>query len=127
VTLSASDTAAIRAAEQALAAAFEEPDPTAWVSWYTEDAVFVGPGNPAVEGRAALLAIAPHVAMSSLEIVADSTIGAGNFAATTGRATWISGQGDSGAQIVRRRFLMVWRKDADGQWRIARELLNEDI
>ncbi len=121
------DNDAIRAAELALAEAFEDPDPTAWVNSYTEDAIFVGPGNPAIEGRAALLAVAPQIAMSSLEIVADSTIGAGDFAATTGRATWVSGKRDSGAPTVRRRFLMVWRRDPDGQWRIARELLNEDL
>jgi ketosteroid isomerase-like protein len=127
VALSSSDIGAIRAAESALAEAFEDPDPTAWVNSYTDDAIFVGPGNPAIEGRAALLAAAPHVSISSLEIVADSTIGAGDFAATTGRATWVSGKRDSGAPTVRRRFLMVWRRDPDGLWRIARELLNEDL
>jgi len=127
VTLPSSDIAAIRAAENVLAEAFEDRDPTAWVSCYTEDAIFIGPGSPAIEGRAALLAVAPQVTMSSLEIVADSTIGAGDFAATTGRATWVSGPKDSGAPTMRRRFLMVWRRDVDGRWRIARELLNEDL
>ena len=125
--LSASDNAVIRAAENVLAKAFEDPDPTAWVDSYTEDAIFAGPGSPTIEGRAALLAVAPHVAISSMEIVADSTIGAGDFAATTGRATWVSGQRDSGAPTVRRRFLMVWRRDPGGRWRIARELLNDDL
>jgi ketosteroid isomerase-like protein len=31
------------------------------------------------------------------------------------------------APEVRRRFLMVWRREADERWRIARELLNEDV
>jgi len=127
VGLSPLDNDAIRAAELALAEAFEDSDPTAWVTCYTADAIFVGPGTPAIEGRAALLAAAPHVAISSMEIVADSTIGAGDFAATTGRATWVSGKRDSGAPTIRRRFLMVWRRDPDGRWRIARELLNEDL
>jgi ketosteroid isomerase-like protein len=120
------DNDAIRAAELALAEAFEDPDPTAWVNCYTEDAIFPGPGSPTIEGRAALLAVAPQIAISSMEIVADSTIEAGDFAATTGRATWVSGPRDSGAPTVRRRFLMVWRRDPDGRWRIARELLNDD-
>ena len=125
--LSPLDTDAIRAAELALAEAFEDTDPTAWVNSYTEDAIFMGPGSPPIEGRAALLAVAPQIAMSSLEIAADSTIGAGDFAATTGRATWVSGKRDSGEPTIRRRFLMVWRRDPDGRWRIARELLNEDL
>lgn len=127
MALSSSDIAAIRAAESALAEAFEDPDPTAWVNCYTADAIFVGPGAPTIEGRAALLIVAPHIAISSMEIVAESTIGAGDFAATTGRVTWVNGRRDTRAPTTRRRFLMVWRRDPDERWRIARELLNEDL
>jgi ketosteroid isomerase-like protein len=67
------------------------------------------------------------VAISSMEIVADSTLGAGDYAATLGRASRVSRQRGTRAPSVRRRFLMVWRRDADGRWRIARELLNEDV
>lgn len=127
MTLSTSDIAAIRAAERALAQAFESSDPTAWVDSYTDDATFVGPGVPAIEGRPALLEVAPQISISSMEIAAQSTLGAGDLAATFGRATWVSGPKGSGAPTVRRRFLMVWRRDLDGAWRIAREMLNEDL
>jgi uncharacterized protein (TIGR02246 family) len=127
LTLSTSDIAAIRAAERALAQAFESSDPTAWVDSYTDDAIFVGPGVPAIEGRPALLEVAPQISISSMEIAAQSTLGAGDLAATFGRATWVSGPKGSGAPTVRRRFLMVWRRDLDGAWRIAREMLNEDL
>jgi uncharacterized protein (TIGR02246 family) len=127
VALSSSDTAAIRAAEEALAEAFEDPDPTAWASSYTDDAIFAGPGTPTIEGRAAFLAAAEQVTISSMQIVAETTIGAGDFAATTGRVSWVNGPRDSGAPTTRRRFLMVWRREPDGRWRIARELLNEDL
>lgn len=127
MTLSPSDVSAIRAAERALAQAFESPDLTAWVDSYTDDAIFVGPGAPAIEGRPALLEVAPRISISSMEIAVDSTLGAGDLAATFGRATWVSGPKGSGAPTVRRRFLMVWRRDLDGAWRIAREMLNEDV
>ena len=52
------DEAEIRSAERALETAPESPDATAWVYHYTEDAMFVGPGAPAVQGREALLAMA---------------------------------------------------------------------
>jgi ketosteroid isomerase-like protein len=125
--LSTSDLAAIRAAEKALAESFESPDPAAWVDFYTDDAIFVGPGAPAIEGRSALLDAAPLISVSSMEIAADSTLGAGDFAAALGRVTWVSGQKGSDAPQVRRRFLIVWRREPDGRWRIARELLNEDV
>jgi uncharacterized protein (TIGR02246 family) len=127
VTLSSSDVAAIRSAEKALAEAFEASDPTAWVEYYTEDAIFVGPGIPAIEGRDALLAAAPAVVISSMEIAADSTIGAGDFAMAQGHVNWVAGPKGADAPQVRRRFLMVWRREADGRWRIARESLNEDV
>ena len=127
MTLSTSDLSAIRAAERALAGAFESADPTAWVDFYTDDAIFVGPGAPAIEGRADLLAVAPQISISSMEIDAQSTLGSGDLAATCGRASWVSGPRGSDAPRVRRRFLMVWRRDPDGAWRIARELLNEDL
>lgn len=127
MAFSSSDISAIRAAERALAESFESPDPTAWVDFYTDDAVFVGPGAPAIEGRAALQEVAPLITISSMEIVVDSTIGTDGFAATLGRATWVNGPKGSGSPPVRRRLLMVWRREADGRWRIARELLNEDV
>jgi uncharacterized protein (TIGR02246 family) len=127
MALSEADVAAIRAAEKGLAAAFESDDRTAWVSSYTEDAIFCGPGGVTLSGRAELLAIADDFAMSALQIAAESTIGEGDFAATMGRASWVTGPRGSDAPTVRRRFLMVWRRDADGRWRIAREQLTEDV
>ncbi len=127
MALSPADVTAIRTAERALAAAFEASDPTAWVDFYTEDAIFSGPGTPTIEGRAALLAAAPNVVISSMEITAESTLGDGHFATTYGRATWVSGRRGSDGAVVERRLLMVWRRDDDGRWRIVRELLNEDV
>ena len=124
MALSTSDVSAIRAAEKALAEAFQSPDRLAWVDFYTDDAVFVGPGLSAIEGRSALLDAAPHISISSMEIVAESTLGTGEFAAALGRVTWVS---PKDSNLVRRRFLMVWRREPDGRWRIAREMLNDDV
>lgn len=127
MALSPSDIAAIRAAEEELAEAFEASDRTAWVDFYTDDAIFVAPGLAAIEGRAALLAAAQQIVISSMQIVSESTLGAGDFAATLGRASWVSAPSGSAPTKTRRRFLMVWRRESDWRWRIARELLNEDL
>jgi ketosteroid isomerase-like protein len=112
----------IRAAGDALAESFDAADRAAWVEHYTDDAIFLGPGGASLEGRDALLAVAPALGMSSVEIVPESVIGAGDLAAAVGRAGW---DGRDGEQ-VRRRFLMVWRRD-DGRWRLAREMLVDDV
>ena len=93
----------------------------AWVDHYTDDAIFVGPGAPAIEGRDALLAIAPALSMSAVEIVADSIIGTDDLAVALGRGSWNGRDGER----VRRRFLMAWRRE-DGRWRLAREMLTDD-
>jgi len=120
--LSAADLSGIQKAEQALAAALASADPMDWVGFYSEDAIFVGPRAPALEGRASFIAAAPQIDMASVEIAAESTVGSGDFAARLGRATWLSGP-----TSVRRRFLMVWHREPDGQWRIVREMLTDDL
>lgn len=126
LTLQPSDIAALRAVERALAESFEAPDRTAWVDFYTDDAIFVSPGGTVIEGRDALLAAAREMVLSSAEIVAQSTLGDGDLAVTTGRASWVNGPSGSDAPTSRVRFLIAWQKEADGAWRIAREMLHAD-
>jgi uncharacterized protein (TIGR02246 family) len=119
------DEAEIRIAEHALAAALESPDPTAWVYEYTEDAVFVAPGAPAVEGREALLAMARAMKpMSSVSIKALRTEGFGKLAYVYGLASWVSGRSPNAGARVNLRLVIIWRKEADGKWRVAQEILN---
>jgi uncharacterized protein (TIGR02246 family) len=128
VPLSSSDVAALRAAEQALVASFEDADPAAWVDHYTDDAIFVAPGMAAIEGRDALLAHARQMTpLSSARIDAQTSDGDGDIAATLGSASWVNGPKGSDATTSRVRFLIVWRREPDGRWRIAREVLNADI
>jgi uncharacterized protein (TIGR02246 family) len=128
VSASSSDIGAIRAAEQTLVESFEAADPTAWVDSYTDDAIFVAPGMAAIEGREALLAHARQMSpLSSARIDARTTEVEGDMAATLGTASWVSGPRGAEGTASRVRFLIVWRREPDGRWRIARELLNADV
>jgi uncharacterized protein (TIGR02246 family) len=121
------DETEIRAAERALEQALQSPDPTAWVFSYTEDAVFVAPGAPAVQGRAALLQMAKAMKpLSSVSIQAVRTEGSGSLATVYAHASWVSGRPPEAGSIAKVRGIIVWRKEADGQWRVAQELLNAD-
>lgn len=111
------DVREIRAAEQALVAALQAPGGT-WVTHYTEDAVLVESGE-ALVGRAALQQLASAMGpLSSVAIHADRTEGRGDLAYVTGTASWV---GRSGA-TTRVRLVMIWRKEADGRWRLAHEI-----
>lgn len=117
----------IRAAERALVAALEAADPTAWVYMYTEDAIFVGPGSPAVEGRAALLRMAHAMRpLSSVVLTPIKTEGDGKVACVYGRGSWGSGRPPNEGGETRVRLVIVWRKEGDGQWRVAQEVMTPD-
>jgi uncharacterized protein (TIGR02246 family) len=120
--LTDADVAAIRAAETELAEALNDPDPAAWVDHYTDDAIFVGHGRPALVGRDALRAYAAQMApISSLEIEPLDTDGDGDLATVLANVT-----GEVGGVTLRVRSLLVWRRGPDGRWRAWREMLNTD-
>lgn len=102
-------------------------DPTAWLAFYTDDAIFVAPGSAALEAREALVAAARPMTLSSAQIVTRSALGKGDLAATLVTASWVNGQEGSEGPTSRVRFLVVWRREPDGRWRIARELLSADV
>ena len=124
--LSAEDITALRGAEESLCESFENADPTSWVEFYTDDAIMVPAQGHEVRGREALLAVARQITLSSFTIAAQTTDGDGDIAAVLGRGSWVSGAKGSGGPTTRVRFLIVWRRDADRRWRIARELLSTD-
>ena len=119
------DETEIRCAESALQNALESPDATAWVYHYTEDAVFVGPGAPAVEGREALLAMARAMQpLSAVSIVPIRTEGSGSIAYTYAEGSWVNGRPPRTGTTTHVRLVIVWRKEEDGVWRVTQELLN---
>lgn len=117
----------IRATERALVQALQAVDPTTWVYSYTEDAVFVAPGAPAVQGRAALLEMARAMKpLSSVSLQPIRTEGSANLATVYGHASWVSGKPPNAGSVSRMRLIIVWRKESDGKWRVAQELLNAE-
>lgn len=117
--------AEIRQAERALEVALSSDDPVAWVDHCTEDAVFVAPGGPAVQGREALTQMAKSMRpLSSVKIEAQKTEMSASVAAVCARGSWVSGAGSASPSTTRVRFIIVWRKGQDGRWRVAEELLH---
>ena len=117
------DEAEIRAAERALVTALEAPDPTAWVLEYTEDAIFDGGGEHVVKGREALMAMARTMQpMSSVVLEPLRTEGHGPLATVWFTGSWVSGRTPD-TTVIQVRGMILWRKGADGRWRVAIEHL----
>jgi uncharacterized protein (TIGR02246 family) len=111
----------IEAAVNRLAAALQADDPTAWVYDYTEDAVFDGGGDHVVRGRAALLDMARDMTpMREVSIRRLRTDGCADLATVWFEGSWTNGPA-ADAPATHARGLMLLRREADGQWRVAVE------
>lgn len=121
------DVAEIRAAEAALVEALQSPDPTAWVYFYTDDAILVEPDAPAIQGRQALLEMARSMKpLSSVVISPVRTDGRATLAYVYGHASWVNGRPPHAGSTSNVRFVIVWRREADGKWRVAQEIFTTD-
>ena len=119
--MTASNESEIRSAERRLIAALESRDPEAWVDEYTADAVFDAGGEHAVEGRDALLHMAHAMRpLSEVALRPLRTLDAGEMVAVWMEGSWMSGEPPE-KRKVEVRGILVWRRDADGQWRVAIE------
>jgi ketosteroid isomerase-like protein len=116
------DTNQIRVAERRVTAALTAPDATAWVNEYTEDAVLLESSSRPVSGRAELLELARSMKpITSATINSEHIEGSGNIAYSYGTAIWTSGRSPDATSTTRVRQVLVWRREADGVWRIAME------
>ena len=117
----------LRSAVDALGHALQAEDPTAWVYHYTEDALFVAPGTAPVQGRGALMEMAHAMSpMRQVKITIERMEVNDGLGSTFIRGSWVSGEDSSAQQTSRVRSLVVWRKESDGRWRVAQELMHED-
>ena len=104
-------------------------DPTAWVDFYTEDAIFVGPGMPAARGTGR----APIGRTFGCDLLDGDRRRLRPRRGVTsqrreGVANWVSGRKGLGCPAgTGGGSSWSGAADADGRWRIARELLNEDV
>jgi ketosteroid isomerase-like protein len=116
------DESEIRVAERRLEAALEAVDRTAWVYDYTSDAVFDGGGEHAIVGRDSLLAMASSMRpLTHVSIRPLRTEGRDGLATVWVEGSWVSGSAESGPINVAVRGMILWRKEADGVWRVAME------
>lgn len=116
------DESEIRAAEHRLETSLQAADRTAWVFDYTSDAVFDGGGEHAVVGRDALLAMATAMRpLREVSIRPLRTEGRDGLAAVWAEASWVSGSTESDPTKVEVRGMILWRREADGVWRVAME------
>jgi ketosteroid isomerase-like protein len=127
--VSASDTAALHAADEAWAKAYNGGDVDGVANLYDEQAVLMPPGAPAVSGRAAIRAYyAKDIAEASREGVR-FVLGANPTGGSSGDWGWSSGtyevKDKAGKVVEVGKYLSVSRK-VGGRWLYVRDTWNAD-
>jgi ketosteroid isomerase-like protein len=117
----------IRAAERNLVGLLEDSDVEKRVAAYAVDAIFVMSGAPTVQGRKEM-SRRPKTRLFDVSLTPHSTEGYGPIACVYGDFACVVGRTTSSeGQPLTMRFLIAWRKEPDGVWRIFREFLNTDV
>ena len=120
----AADEAAIHSAVQEWSAAAQAKDAETFASFYTEDGILMVESGPDVHGIAALregfegMMQDPHF---SLSFAADNVVVArsGDLAYETGSYTLTLSDPEGNPTTQRGHYVDVWKKDADGTWKVA--------
>jgi uncharacterized protein (TIGR02246 family) len=123
------DRSAIESLIEMTEAANNAGDVDAWVALFADDAVYMPPGAPAVTTREDLIEIAEagfrHQADVDIEPIEITVQGDWAFARSraTGSVT-LDGSGEVVEVDVKQ--IVIYSREADGTWRIARMIMNSN-
>lgn len=117
----------IQAALAAFTAAFNGGESAGVAALYAEDAALLPPGAARVDGRAAIRAFwqgAIDDGITALTLEAVEVEESGDLAMEVGAFSLaVPGEGDE-KTIVFGKYIVVWKKGADGVWRLYRDIWN---
>jgi uncharacterized protein (TIGR02246 family) len=128
------DAAAIRdmiqAREREWSAAFVAGDAAAIANLYTEDGAQVQPAGDWYRGRDAITAGLKKqldtLNVTAREDITEEVIPAGDYVVEIGHYTLTATSKNGNTPVTGAgRYMVLWRKDADGQWRLHRDLGTE--
>jgi uncharacterized protein (TIGR02246 family) len=130
------DEAAVRSEIEATnargAAAINAADIPGWLTVYADDAVVMWPNGPATRGKAdteaAARALLAGATISGAAFTTEGVTVFGNDALETGTYVMTLTPKTGGSAINDKgKYMTHWKKQADGTWKIARDINNSDI
>ena len=130
----ADDFAAVRHAVDSLNAtmadAVRRRDSLTAGSLYDIDAMVMPEGMTAAAGRAAIQArfgdLLSHLAAANVTLTTQDVTVSGDLAVETGRYAWALTPKSGKTMVDSGKYVVVWKKQADGSWKIYRDVSNHD-
>ena len=108
---------------------FENQDAVGVASYYTEDAKFLPPGSPLLEGRDAIRAFADGMFAAgcrSLDLKTGDVMEAGDLVVEVG--SFVMGIVPPGADPIQDvgKYVAIWRRQSDGSLKLIVDTFNSD-
>ncbi|HEX9166070.1 MAG TPA: nuclear transport factor 2 family protein [Gemmatimonadales bacterium] len=127
-TFTDADKAAIMEQRAAFAAAINAADWDKAADTYAEDAVLMFANQPAINGRLAIrAAFAAFPPVSEFRMYGEEVIGAGDAAVIRGGVSMLMMPAGSPVALADTlKFVEVWRRQADGTWKLQWDIANTD-
>jgi uncharacterized protein (TIGR02246 family) len=127
----AADEAAIRAASQEWSNAASSRDLEKTVSFYADDATYNPPGAPKAVGKDAIRKIWTNVmAIPGVNLRWETskvvTARSGDLGYDTGGYTLTKNDAGGKPVTTKGKYVVVWKKQADGKWKVIEDIDNPD-
>ena len=118
---------AIEAANAKFSAAFARGDAKAIAEMYTADAVVLPPDTEMIRGTAAIAAFWTATMQSGVKGAALTTVDVGvsdDLAYETGKVVLTIHPEGAAATTATAKYVVVWKKQADGTWKLQLDMWN---
>ncbi len=121
----------IEAANAAAAKAWQAKDTANCSSNYAPEAIIMMPNEPAWVGadkiHAGMVKFVTEVSLKDAQVKTENVMLSGDMAVETGSFEWTLQPKTGKAIHDKGKYLTVWKQQADGSWKIVRDINNSDL